>query len=364
MNNQNKKIVRNSNIELLRIITMCGVIILHLNNSNIGKAFVFTNGTFNYYVLNFIESMCVGAVNIFIIISGLFMYKKNKVTIDKPIKLILQVIIFSAMHYIASIIVGIKAFSVTMLLKSLLPINWFVIIYIALYMVSPFINVLINNINKTTFKSLLTVCFVIFSIYPTLVDVISELAGKSIYGLSTIGMYGSQWGYSIVNFILCYLIGAYISKYYDLKINKSKNIILILICSLILLIWSLVNDRIGFIVEKSAFAYCNPIVIVESTLIVILFKNMEFRQSNLINKLASGAFVTFLLHNYFIRHINIEKICSYNFIIVICSFAIISICCYVLCWIISIIYDFLTRPMNLFLKKYTITITTNSNDIN
>lgn len=362
MSVNNRTISRNSNIELLRIITMCGVIILHLNNSNLGKAFVFTKGTLNYYALNFLECMCIGAVDVFIIISGLFMYKKNKITIDKPLRLILQVIIFSAGHYLAAVTIGSKEFSTSILTKSLLPINWFVMIYIALYILSPFINVVINNIDRKTFKTLLVVCFALFSVYATGVDVISEFFGESIKGLSTVGMYGSQWGYSIVNFIFCYLLGAYIAKYDDVKINKSKNIILILACALLLSVWSILNNKIGFITEKSAFEYCNPILIIQSVLIVVLFKSIDIKENKIINKLASGAFVTFLLHNYFISHINIEKICSYNFIVLICAFIIISICIYIVCFLISIVYDFLTKPINLFLNKHTITVTANNKD--
>ena len=33
-------------------------------------------------------------------------------------------------------------------------------------------------------------------------------------GLSTIGMYGSQYGYTIINFVLVYFVGAY------LRVNK------------------------------------------------------------------------------------------------------------------------------------------------
>ena len=50
--------MRKSNIELLRVLTMMGVIILHFNNAYMGKAlFYVKNGSINFYILYFIESL-------------------------------------------------------------------------------------------------------------------------------------------------------------------------------------------------------------------------------------------------------------------------------------------------------------------
>ena len=49
-----------------------------------------------------------------------------------------------------------------------------------------------------------------FSVYPTIVDFLIEITKHEFLGLSSIGMYGSQYGYSIVNFTLCYCVGAFI----------------------------------------------------------------------------------------------------------------------------------------------------------
>lgn len=55
--------VRDSNIELLRILTICGVVILHYNGT---QAFSFVNdNSLNYYILLFLEGLCICAVNLF-----------------------------------------------------------------------------------------------------------------------------------------------------------------------------------------------------------------------------------------------------------------------------------------------------------
>lgn len=86
---------RASNIELLRIITMFGVIILHYNNESIGGAFKYVApSSLNYYVLDFLESVFICAVDLFVLITGYYMINTQKRSIIKPLKLIIQVIVF------------------------------------------------------------------------------------------------------------------------------------------------------------------------------------------------------------------------------------------------------------------------------
>ena len=63
---------RESNIELLRILAMFGVIILHYNNPSIGGLSFVKYGSLNYWFLNIAESIFVCAVNLFMIISAYF----------------------------------------------------------------------------------------------------------------------------------------------------------------------------------------------------------------------------------------------------------------------------------------------------
>ncbi|MBR2924259.1 MAG: hypothetical protein IKC28_04430 [Clostridia bacterium] len=65
---------RQSNFELLKIISMLGVIVLHYNHPTIGGAFQYVS----FYstkgmVLYFLECAFVSAVNVFMLISGYFM---------------------------------------------------------------------------------------------------------------------------------------------------------------------------------------------------------------------------------------------------------------------------------------------------
>ena len=41
----------------------------------------------------------------------------------------------------------------------------------------------------------------IFSVWTIVIDVAENITGNTYLGLSTIGMYGSQYGYTIINFV-------------------------------------------------------------------------------------------------------------------------------------------------------------------
>ncbi len=91
---------RNSSIELLRIITMLGVVILHYNYPDSGGGLKFVEqSSINQYYLYFTENMFVCAVNLFIMISAYFLSFTEKRKFTKVTGLIFQVIIFNILFY-------------------------------------------------------------------------------------------------------------------------------------------------------------------------------------------------------------------------------------------------------------------------
>ena len=70
---------RQSNIELLRIVAACGVIILHYNNPLIGGGYgAVEDGSINQAIMTFFETVFICAVNLYVLISGYFMRNSTK----------------------------------------------------------------------------------------------------------------------------------------------------------------------------------------------------------------------------------------------------------------------------------------------
>lgn len=345
---------RQSNIELLRVITMLGVIILHYNNPSIGGAMKYAiPGSLNFYMLYILESVFVCAVDLFVLISGFFLCTSYKRSWWKAIELFVQVILFSEAIYLFKVVIGAETFSVKSIVIHLIPSNYFVILYIAVFLISPFINKLLDNITKKQFNMMLILLLCIFSVEPTIVDIFGELKGSTVIGLSFTGMYGSQWGYSVVNFVLMYIVGAYLRKNIDSikNISYSKLLIILATCVVIMTVWSRVNDRIGYLTEKTAWEYCNPVVILSACIIFICFYKMNIEYSSVVNKLAAGAFSVFLLHNPILSLIDIKKYVNMNCTIMLTHIIISAVAIYLICWCIWWVYDKIISVVYNVLKK-------------
>jgi len=332
------KAKRQSNIELLRIITICGVIVLHYNNVTIGGGMAYAKGV-NLYILYCLESLFACAVDLFVLISGYFMCTKQKRALSKPFELIVQVILFNEFFYVFSLLVHHEHADIKHILGRLIPANWFVILYITLYFISPFLNVVIQKVEENgIFKKFVVTLLLLFSVYPTFVDVLGEFTHKEYIGLSSVGMYGSQWGYSIINFSLMYIIGAYLRMYPD-KNNIAKNIARIYFGVVVLTIWAFVNNKTGFATERSAWEYCNPLVIFMAVEIFRTFSQIEMGNRKGINKMAGASFTVYLLHNRFLKFLQIPYFVSKSFLLMILHIIISVMLIYIICTIIDICYS-------------------------
>lgn len=346
-----KTILRDSNIELLRILAILSVIVCHYNNPGMGGGLKYVlPGSINQYLLYFIMSVCVSAVDLFIIITGYYMCRSNKIRLVKPLQLLLQVVFFSFVIYITRVILHTTPFSVRALFRALIPANWFVILYITLYLLSPYINKMIASLSRKELRKFVLIAFLLFSVYPTVVDVSAEVIGSEWVGLSTIGAYGSQYGYQIVNFILMYMIGAYLRNC-SINCRKSHLTLFLIVDVLFLGLWAALNDKIGFFTERSAWEYCNPLLIFEAASLFLLFHSLKIKNSVIINKLAAGAFTVYLLHMQLIQFLNIEKYVTGNPVVMLLHLAVASCVIYGICWIVYLIYDSVMTPLFLFFEK-------------
>ena len=340
---------RNSNIELLRIVATVGVIILHYNNIESGKAFLYTeNIGINYQLLLMLELLSICAVNIFIIISGFFLCESNKLSVKKPIILLAEVVIFQYVRYILEIWGGI--INARSLAECLVPFNWYVWVYIALYVISPFINIIISAINKRQFQIFLGIWIVLFSFWPTVIDLFSSLFKVNLTALYTTGTFGSGDGYTIINFILMYLFGAYIKKY-GREIAWWKALGAYSIISLILYLYA----RVSF---SGALAYSNPLVIFQAVTLFKAFEEIKF-QSKFINKVAEGCFTVYLLHTCFFPYMQIQRFTTSSPVIALLHCILSCMIIFSICWGIYFIYKNTIKKMmeyilNLNKKKWTI----------
>lgn len=345
---------RQSNIELLRILAIMGVVVLHINNPALGGGLSYVHhGSVNYYILYALESLFMCAVDVFMIISGYFMCDRRKADLWKPMELVIQVILVNEAVYICRINITHGNMSSATILRNLIPANYFVILYCTVFIVSPFLNVLVGSLSEKGFRNMMVVLILLFSVYPTLVDIMGEIEGNAVIGLSSIGAYGSQWGYTFVNFAMMYIVGAYL-KTCRPKLKDAGTVALtamLVLCVIVLIIWARINDMTGFLTERTAWDYCNPVVILEAVIVVILFTRVNIGSVRIINTIAKACFTVFLLHPTLMPFVPVEKIVIGSPAMMLLQITAYVIAIFAVSWTFWLLYSAATRPVFRFLRK-------------
>ena len=330
-----------SNIELLRIVAGLFVIILHFNFNPAGGGAVEHVIGINYYFLIMLELICACAVNVFILISGYFGCESNKLALGKLIGLLIQTIVFS---FLIELLVNIihRSINVNQLIISLLPVNYYVMLYVALMCMAPFINIIINKISIESLKHFVIILMCLNSIWPTIVDVMQEISGREFMGLSTISLFGSGNGYTIVNFILIYVVGAYIRKTEFMQDCSKKKLLILLAMQVIVLgIWKKV-------LPNTAWQYSNPIVILEAIFVFLLFKKISI-YSKFINKIAPASFSCYLIHEKLLSYIDYSMLGSASLLKLVIFITLVLVVIYTVSIGCMLIWN---KIINIFIPRW------------
>lgn len=333
---EKQKPVRDSNIELLRILVMCGVVLLHYNGY-IGNALSrVTPGTVNQGILLGLEGFFICAVNLFVLITGYFSCTTQRRSAAKVFGLILQVMVFNAGVYLLKALPS-HTFSSRALLYSMIPKNYFVILYAVLYLVSPYLNLLLQSLSRKQMDKLLVLSLALFSVWPILTDLMALFLGSSMDGLNSVSAYGDDSGYTIVNFALMYMVGAYL-RLANIQIKKRYSAAAVAVLTAVLGLAGTFNSN-GIL-----WSYCNPLVIAQAVAVFLLFRGITLR-SRLINELAKGAFTCYLLHPVLLAYFQVAKAVQSSPLYLITH---ILCCCgsiYLASWLIYKVYDLCSRPL-------------------
>ena len=278
---------RNSNIELVRIISIILITISHYCCLGVGRARIDAlSPGINKFLLTFLILGNLGTI-LFIIISGYFLINSDEVKIKKLLRIIFQVLFYSITIFLAVIILKLKPYSKDLLFPSIFPITykayWFMTCYIILYIFHPYINKCLNNLNRKEHFKLNILLFVIFSLLAT---------------LSVKDYYGNE----LIQFILYYSIGAYLYKYPKNILGEKHNNYKILVSSLILIMLSIIvlehlpdfreymNIRSDYLLSRES-----PLAILLCVSLFDIFSRMKPKSNKVINFIASMVLAVYLI---------------------------------------------------------------------
>ena len=337
---QNTVIERNSNIEFIRIIAICGVMFLHMNAGKIGLQDAVNRDGSNALALILFNAMFIICVDLFMMISGFCGAKKTNIRFSKIIDLIIQTIVVQTIGYLCLVIFDFEDFSFRSFLKQFIPANYFVILYSATYMLSPYINKMIMALSKEKAKLLLIIIFALFCVAPMFPDFIKNATNSSLDSLSTISLYGSAQGYSIVNFLVCYTFGSVVGNHEYSFTNKRKLLYTYgILCYSGEILWMYLARK--YLIDPSvSHAYYSPLVVTMAFIVLLLVQMKPIKHNRKINSFARSCFFTYLIHSYLLRilfgFIDVHEIAQLNtFLFVLLIIIIITVYsfCVPLYWI-------------------------------
>lgn len=189
-----KKSERNSAIEVLRIIAVffiiCSHYVMHGNFELVGLSI-------NKFLLHIFKLGNLG-VAIFVMISGYYMINQD-LKIRKLVKISFEVLFYSVSIYLFFCIGGEIEFHIGAFFKVIFPTifvqYWFVSAFIALYILSPFLNMLLKRMSIREMKVMVILIVILWSLIPSLTGSNFSSSGK------------------FACFIMYYLIGASLKVY-------------------------------------------------------------------------------------------------------------------------------------------------------
>ena len=164
----------------------------------------------------------------------------------------------------------------------------------------PYIQILINNLDRKAMKRLVFVLFFLFSI-------VSMVPKTKVY-------YNE-----LLMFIAIYLLGTYIKKY-KIEVTSNKKLILailveILVIFLSVVIINIISNKMNMFKEY-LYYFCSlnsPLTVLLGLTIFLLFQNIDIGTNIYINKIASTTFGIYLIHdNMFLKQIIWLKLINAN----------------------------------------------------
>lgn len=262
---------RESNMELLRIISMLMVLAIHADFYEISSSWVrwpiiLTNDA---------------GVNCFVLISGYFgIHAKWKGFLS----LMFVCLFYLALSYIFQLLFREVTFSFKETWNALLFIrhSWFVRAYIALYVFSPVLNMFVKHTTRRSLGQFLVLWYIATFTMGYIVDYMH-----------------TERGYSFLSFIFLYMLAAYVRKYeVGRKIPHLYFLFVFVLISIgsgmLLAFFEMKGKGIGG--EYYLRAYNSPLMIMASIALLMYFSRLRIR-SKKINRIAGSSFAVYIMHS-------------------------------------------------------------------
>lgn len=289
---------REYGLDLLRIISMMGIVATHILIAGDGRGPMYTASPAGV-LLQALTFLSICSVDLFAMLSGYLYAPKPRARFGNLIGLLVNLeaycVLFTVVLYFLSSSFLVDASSV---LASLFPMTvgayWYLTAYICVFLLIPWLNKLIQSMTRRQHAALLGTLFCLFCLVPT-------LTGTDYFVI--------QDGYSPFWLIFCYLLGSYIRLYREEVTRKVPqrwyplfllgNILAAMACYALVMYGYLpetVFERIS--------TFNSPLCIGNAVILMLMFLDIRItgnRWQQILQTLSGAAFDVYVIHchNYF-----------------------------------------------------------------
>lgn len=349
----NGKLSRQSGIEILRIFMMLVIIAHH---------YVVNSGLMEVIEANALSSKSIFllifgwggkyGINCFVLITGYFMCKQH-ITWKKYLKLLLEIEFYNIGIGLIFLITGYGEYSIKTLAEAMLPIHSigteFLDSYLVLFLLIPFLNLLIQGMDERQHLCFMVLCLFVFTVLPSLF--------KENVKTGYIG-----W------FAIVYICASYIRLYPKKWFDNNRIWGSVTIC-LFLLSWGSVAAGAWLCEQEAKASYfpayyfvidCNKILaFLPAVATFLFFRNLQIGHRKWINNIAATTLGMLLIHansnsmrQWLWQDVlkNVEYFYS-EYLILHAVLSVIGV--YLICVVIDLVrIHFLEKPLEKFVQNY------------
>lgn len=300
---------RHYGIDLLRIVAMYMIVIIHVLESGgmLNKEISMPGRVIDVYILDLVYC----CVNCYALISGFVGYEKNKYghKFSGFIYLWIQAVFYGILITAVCDIFDLADVSAETYIRSALPVStrwyWYFSAYAGVVIVAPYLNMLIDKLDK---KATVTACLGLTAVF-SLDSVLFKLFGADPFNLYR--------GLSFLWLAVLYFFGGVIKKYELHQRLKSKKLWLAVIFNCVIftglskIVIRNINIRTSsyFIDEGILFSFVSPTILLMSLAFLMLFANIQVGSimRKVVKFAAPATFGVYLIH--------MQQLLFYNYIV-------------------------------------------------
>ena len=268
----------------------------------------------------------------FVILSGYFLVKSSRIKPQRLAAMTVKMCFYAVSVFLLLVLRDPKIISSkTRITAFLLDLNgnwWFIKTYLVLYILHPYINVMLNNLSREDYRKFLVTLWVCWCIFPTIT--------------------GMRWEASdLTNFISIYCLAGYFRLWAE-DFGSKKYIFFGFMFMMADLLTVIILDVAGLwipVFGRNALYFrgmMRPFTSMSALCFLLGFRKLDMTYSKVINVIASATLGVYLLHENpfstrFLWHglFRVELYRYSNFLIVYSVFVVI--CMYIMCALVELL---------------------------